>query len=388
MATGCPVPLQGSDFEPPLSYHRCECDLVGTSGTIAPIQLHSNQRHKSKHYDTMARADLLVDLVKAGSRGDRTAFARLVESMAAEERAKNHSLLADRLVQSLQINGNGRKAIGFAVSDDKAGELLHEIVPRRSLDSLVLPDVVSTTCRELVEEHHRTDLLRTYNLEPRHRVLLAGPPGNGKTTLAEAIADALMVPLFVVRYESIIGSFLGETSQRLRHVFEHVASRRCVLFFDEFDTLGKERGDTHETGEIKRVVSTLLLQIDALPSHVVTVVASNHAELLDRAVWRRFQLRLELPAPSQSMLEEWFRRFQDRLDEPLGWPPRSLAMRLKGLSYAEAEEFAADVLRRHILSLPDSNLKKIVKTRLEAWQQRYIAKPEAAGADGHGISGA
>jgi len=320
----------------------------------------------------MARADLLVDLVKAGSRGDRAAFVRLVESMAAEERAKNHTMLADRLVQGLQVNGNGRKPVGFSVADEKAGELLHEIVPRRALDSLVLPRVVTEACSELVEEHHRADLLRTYNLEPRHRVLLAGPPGNGKTTLAEALADALMVPLFVVRYEAVIGSFLGETSQRLRRIFEHVATRRCVLFFDEFDTVGKERGDTHETGEIKRVVSTLLMQIDALPAHVVTVVASNHPELLDRAVWRRFQLRLELPAPTRPMLEEWFRRFQERLDRPLGFTPRSLAMRLNGLSFAEAEQFAEDVLRRHVLALPESDLKQIVKTRLDAWQQRFV----------------
>ena len=326
----------------------------------------------------MSRADLLVDLVKAGTRGDRGTFVRLVESMAAEERAKNHSLLADRLVQGLNLNGNanGRKPLGLVIPDEKATELLHEIVPRRSLDSLVLPPAVRMACGELVEEHHRTDLLRTYNLEPRHRVLLAGPPGNGKTTLAEALADALMVPLFVVRYESVIGSFLGETSQRLRRVFEHIASRRCVLFFDEFDTLGKERGDTHETGEIKRVVSTLLMQIDALPSHAVTVVASNHPELLDRAVWRRFQLRLELPPPTRSMLEEWFRRFQDRVGEPLGWSPRALAMRLKGLSFAEAEQFGEDVLRRHVLALPDSNLKRIVETRLEAWQQRFTVRPD------------
>lgn len=322
----------------------------------------------------MSRADLLVDLVKAGTRGDRGTFVRLVESMAAEERAKNHSLLADRLIQGLNLNGNGRKPIGLVIPDEKAAELLHEIVPRRSLESLVLPAVVRMAFDELVEEHHRADLLRTYNLEPRHRVLLAGPPGNGKTTLAEALADALMVPLFVVRYESVIGSFLGETSQRLRRVFEHIANRRCVLFFDEFDTLGKERGDTHETGEIKRVVSTLLMQIDALPSHAVTVVASNHPELLDRAVWRRFQLRLELPPPSQSMLEEWFRRFQDRVGEPLGWSSRALAMRLKGLSFAEAEQFGEDVLRRHVLALPDSNLKRIVKTQLEAWQQRFTVK--------------
>lgn len=301
---------------------------------------------------------------------------RLVESMAAEERAKNHLLLADRLVQGLNLNGNSRKPIGLAVPNEKAAELLHEMIPRRSLDSLVLPKAVRMACEELVEEHHRADLLRTYNLEPRHRVLLAGPPGNGKTTLAEALADALMVPLFIVRYEAVIGSFLGETSQRLRRVFEHVADRRCVLFFDEFDTLGKERGDTHETGEIKRVVSTLLMQIDALPSHAVTVVASNHPELLDRAVWRRFQLRLELPSPTQAMLEEWFRRLQDRLDKPLGWYPRSLAIRLKGSSFAEAEQFAEDVLRRHVLALPDSNLKQIVQTRLDAWQQRYSVKSD------------
>ena len=325
----------------------------------------------------MARADLLVDLVKAGSRGDRSTFVRLVESMAAEERAKNPALLADRLVQGLQVNGNSRTQPGLQLTDDKATGLLHEIVPRRSLDSLILPEVVANGCRELVEEQHRCDLLRSFSLEPRHRVLLAGPPGNGKTSLAEAIAEALMVPLFVVRYEAVIGSFLGETSQRLRRIFEHVGSRRCVLFFDEFDTVGKERGDTHETGEIKRVVSTLLLQIDALPSHVVTIVASNHPELLDRAVWRRFQLRLELPSPTQPMLEAWFRRFQDRLDQPLGYPPRSLAMRLKGLSFAEAEQFAEDVLRRHVLALPDSDLKQIVKTRLGIWRQRFVVRDDS-----------
>ena len=92
-----------------------------------------------------------------------------------------------------------------------------------------------------------------------------------------------------MRYEAVIGSFLGETSGRLKKLFDFVRTHQCVLFFDEFDTLGKERGDVHETGEIKRVVSSLLLQIDALPSHVVVVTATNHAELLDRAVWRRFQ---------------------------------------------------------------------------------------------------
>ena len=91
----------------------------------------------------------------------------------------------------------------------------------------------------------------------------------------------------MVRYETLIGSFLGETAMRLAQLCAQARGQRCLLFFDEFDVIGKERGDQHETGEIKRVVSSLLLQIDQLPSHVLVVTATNHSELLDRAVWRR-----------------------------------------------------------------------------------------------------
>ena len=222
----------------------------------------------------------------------------------------------------------------------------------------------------MVEEFRRADLLRAHNLEPRHRVLLTGPPGNGKTSLAEALATELAVPLFAVRYESVIASYLGETAVRLSRLFDEVRTRRCLLFFDEFDVVGKERGDIHETGEIKRVVSSLLLQIDDLPSHVVVVTATNHPELLDRAVWRRFQLRLNLPVPTLSLAEEWFCRFEKRLGENLGYKPATLAKRLKGLSFSELEQFALDVQRQYVLTLPDSDIRAIVAERLKQWQSR------------------
>ena len=164
------------------------------------------------------------------------------------------------------------------------------------------PDLALLAATQLIEEQQRASLLRSHSFEPRHRVLLVGPPGNGKTSLAEAIAESLAVPLFIVRYEAMIGSFLGETAGRLKRVFDYARTTPCVLFFDEFDAVGKERGDTHETGEIKRVVTSLLMQIDELPSYVVVIAATNHAELLDRAVWRRFELRLSLPAPTEKQL--------------------------------------------------------------------------------------
>ena len=319
----------------------------------------------------MARADLLLKLVQAGSRGEQAQFRKTVEALAAEERAKRHTILADRLLAQLQSNGY-RANLAKSLPAKSAGHLVTEVIPARELRDMILPPEAEATIQELVEEQFRVDLLRSYNLEPRNRVLLVGPPGNGKTTLAEAIADALNVPLIAVRYEAVIGSFLGETAQRIGQVFEHARSRHCVLFFDEFDVVGKERGDVHETGEIKRVVSSLLLQVDQLPSYVVVVTASNHPELLDRAVWRRFQIRLELPMPKQGQIEEWFRRFEQRTGHSLGFSPRSLAQRLRGLSFAEIEDFGTDVLRRIVLNQPDVDSKVIVEQRLRHWKKRFV----------------
>lgn len=325
----------------------------------------------------MARADLLLDIVRAGARGDQMLFRKALEALVAEERAKQHHVLADRLASHLQQNGSSGHAQPLpARRNGQASDLFFEVEPRRRLDDLILPEVVVGACRELVEEHHRADLLRSYNLEPRHRVLVAGPPGNGKTSLAEALATELAVSLLVVRYESVITSYLGETAVRLSRLFEQVRTQRCVLFFDEFDVVGKERGDVHETGEIKRVVSSLLLQVDALPSYVVVVTATNHPELLDRAVWRRFQLRLRLPPPTPAQVQEWFRRFEERLGVKLGVASSTIGKRLRGLSFAEIEQFGLDVQRRYVLTLPDADIKRIVEERLKQWEHRFsLSKP-------------
>lgn len=331
----------------------------------------------------MARADLILNLIRAGARDDQAQFQKTVEALAAEERAKNHGILADRIIAQLRQDSNGRpKPLAPPPGLPLSGPLMAEVIPGRRLEDLILPAEVEQAVRELVEEQHRADLLRSHNLEPRNRVLLAGPPGNGKTSLAEAIADALHVPFLVVRYEAIIGSYLGETAQRIGQVFEHARSRQCVLFFDEFEAIGKERGDLHETGEIKRVVSSLLLQIDALPSYVVVVTASNHPELLDRAAWRRFQIRLELPMPKQGQIEQWFKRFEQRMGHTLGLSPRTLAQYLKGVSFAEVEDFGTDVLRRIALNQPDADIKKIAGQCLDQWKKRFtLNNSDSAGED-------
>lgn len=325
----------------------------------------------------MARSDLLLSIVRAGASGDRTALRSSVEAAVAEERSKNHHVLADRLQRALNVIAVTPPATSAPIAQAGKDTIL-EREPRQRLEELILPLPVTQQVRQLVEEQHRADLLRAHGMQPRHRVLLSGPPGNGKTSVAEGIAEALAIQFFTVRYDALVGSFLGETNTRLARLFDYARTVPCVLFFDEFDSIGKERGDSHETGEIKRVVSFLLMQIDQLPSYVVTVAATNHAELLDRAVWRRFQLRLALPQPSHDALATFLDRQFERWPEPAGIGTEGLADKLGCISFAEALEFCQTVRRQHILSLANRSLKDILREQAELWATRVAPEESDA----------
>ncbi len=326
----------------------------------------------------MAQADLLVELLQTASRGDKLAFRKISETLIQEEKGKGHRILADRLAKALQPNvlvmGRGIPSNQNG-SNEQHKDLIYEITPERTLDSLVLPGKINDQIKEVVEEQHRCELLHAHNLHARNRLLFAGPPGNGKTTLAESLAFELMYPLLVVRYETLVGSYLGETSSRLKYLFDYAKTQRCVLFFDEFETLGKERGDTHETGEIKRVVSSLLLQIDDLPDYVVVVAASNHPELLDRAVWRRFQVRVELPMPTRQQLTRYIESISQRCQTDFGYVSETLAKHMLGLNFAEVEEFCLSVVRRAVLDQKTDNAQSITRLKLEQWRDRVKPVP-------------
>lgn len=323
----------------------------------------------------MARSDLVLSLIEAGVKGDQARLRRTVEALIADERAKQHNALADRLDRLISKQAEDPSEV---IADQIAStDLFGAKTPERQLSELVLPNSVEKLVQQMIEEQHRSELLKAYNLKPRHRLIAVGPPGNGKTSLAEAIAYELMVPLITLSYEGVIGSYLGQTAQRLGRLFSFVRQRSCVLFIDEFDALGKERGDLHETGEIKRVVNSLLLQIDSLPSHVVLIAASNHEELLDRAAWRRFEIKLDLPKPSVKQRVQWLSRLKKSIKRPLGHDIEKLARKLSGTSFSDLEQFSLNVRRRYVLEQPKASLRKIINSELSAHRSRKSRSRES-----------
>lgn len=322
----------------------------------------------------MARSDLIVDLVKAGVSGDPNSVRVTAEAIAAEERAKKHTGVADRISKALiakpkhGVTGSNRPQ-GQRGRDGGGG--IQRSDPERPLDSLLLEKHTRTAIHELIEEQQRADVLRAHGFEPRHRMLLVGPPGNGKTSLAESLSYELSLPLFTVRYDAVVTSYLGETAQRLRRLFDFVRTEPCVLFFDEFDAIGKERGDLHETGEIKRVVTTLLLQMDDLPSYCVLVAATNHPELLDRATWRRFEIKLELGKPSDEQMTDYFSLRMKEFEHNFGFTAKRLRAAISPKNFSEAEDFFMDIHRRFALAQGNVTFRTLVKDRVSAWTSQH-----------------
>lgn len=317
----------------------------------------------------MARADLLKKLIESSLSGNNELLKKTIQAIIAEEKSKQHEILASELEKLLTIYNHPEIKKQFAIQSNNSKEvqsLVSEITPRTDFKDLFLTEELVQTIDRYILEYHRRDLLRSYNIEPRNRLLFTGSPGNGKTSLAEAIARELMLPMFVIRYDGIIGSYLGETASKLKKVFEYVSTQNCILFFDEFDAIAKERGDLHETGEIKRVVNSLLMQVDSLPEYVIVIAATNHPELLDRAVWRRFQIRVTLNRPDKSIIQKYLEKFSNSLDRSLGVNLIKLAESVEGSNFSDIEEMTREIKREFVLSLPNVNMKQITNNALKS----------------------
>ncbi len=257
----------------------------------------------------MASGKLLRLLVESGTSGDPTAFRSATEQLIKEERAKQHNLLANDLERILY---GERYAPSIAthnilpeapVDKDSGVQLIDIRQANRSIDELVLRQSTFEVVENVLEEYRREDILRSYGMMPAEKVLFFGPPGCGKTLTAEAMAYELDRPLAIVRLDSLVSSFLGETAANLRKVFDFIAKHKMVVLFDEFDAVGKERDDGSEHGELRRVVNAVLQMMDSYDGKSMIVAATNHDQILDSAIWRRFDELVEFPILNTEQLQ-------------------------------------------------------------------------------------
>ncbi len=229
-------------------------------------------------------------------------FHQVAQSIIEHEEQLNHHLVATKLRtiinnQSVHQSALPYRTLPIPRDNEKGFQLLEVKRPFSDWSDLIVSTELEERLREIPLEIKNRDLLSNYGLKPRSKLLFYGPPGTGKTLCAKVLCSAIGYPLIVVKFESVVSSFLGETAANIRKIFDYIDKGKWVVLFDEFDIIGKKRDDPSEHGEIKRVVNNFMLMLEDYQGDSVLIAATNHPQLLDRGVWRRFDdiIRFELP---------------------------------------------------------------------------------------------
>lgn len=306
----------------------------------------------------MANAKLLRQLIKSGVQGDSASFRAASEAVIKEEREKNHHLLANDLERLLY--GDQAKAphsvrklhalSALPTNKDNGLALLEERAVVREEKDIILSDAAQSALDEILIEHNRADVLRSYGMQPAQKLLFCGPPGCGKTLAAEVIAHNLSMPLILVRLDSVISSFLGETAANLRKVFDYIASQPVIALFDEFDALTKDRGDSADHGELKRSVNAVLQMMDGYRGESILIATTNYETLLDKAVWRRFDEVVRLEMPNLEQIKRLLALKLSGIRRNFEPDDGHVASLFKGMSHADIERVLRRAVKEMILS--------------------------------------
>ncbi|MFM2320794.1 MAG: hypothetical protein RLZZ215_3415 [Pseudomonadota bacterium] len=300
----------------------------------------------------MATSQQLKALLRSHIEGDDAQFYSIAMQLAAHEAKQGHSQLAAEIRDLIDQAKRNRYKKELAIvplvkPKGEFSELLVASYPKQRLSDIILPPDIEKRLNRLIDEHKQVQKLRSYNLSPRKKILLVGPPGTGKTLTASVLAGELGLPLFVVRLDSLMTKFMGETASKLRLIFDAIQQVRGIYLFDEFDSIGSHRGMSNDVGEIRRVLNSFLLMLEGDQSDSIIVAATNYVDLLDHALFRRFDDVIEYHLPTE---EEIIFTLKNKLTNiPKGrinW--KALAETANKLSFSEISQACDDAIK-HIL---------------------------------------
>jgi SpoVK/Ycf46/Vps4 family AAA+-type ATPase len=339
----------------------------------------------------MANAEQLKALVKSHIDRDDRYFYSVAMQVAAREAKVGHGKLAEDLRDMIDAakarllpDAQTGKPVPLARPRGELANLLTVSYPKNRLTDMVLDTVVAEQLGRILKEQKHHSRIREHGLSPRRKLLLVGPPGTGKTMTASVLAGELGIPLFSVRLDALITKFMGETAAKLRQIFDAINEVRGVYFFDEFDAIGSQRGLANDVGEIRRVLNSFLQMIEADQSYSLILAATNHVEILDYALFRRFDdvIEYQLPTAPQAT-----KLIKSRLGKfaPAPFPIKAIAVKAEGLSYAEIRRAVDESIKEAVMHDED-RVKVDVLTRMfderRKFSLRMNNKRAAQGHDG------
>jgi SpoVK/Ycf46/Vps4 family AAA+-type ATPase len=296
----------------------------------------------------MATAEQLKSLIRSYFSDDLERFTTVVLQVAAHEAQQGHGALAHEIREIVEKARRERghvKLLKFP--QDLRGLVLSE-EPSITNSSLVLPDALKSRINRIVHEYRQQQKLKSHGLSNRRKILLVGPPGTGKTMTAQALAHELRLKLLTIQVDKLVTKFMGETSAKLRQIFDLIREEQGVYLFDEFDAIGGERSLDNDVGEMRRVLNAFLQFIEHDVSDSLIVAATNSPKLLDHALFRRFDDVLYYDIPDHEARKHLIQNVLGSFLPPL-FPWKKVGRESEGLSHAEIDYACRDAIKQAIL---------------------------------------
>ena len=323
--------------------------------------------------------ELIKQLILSFNNDDKEAFLSAAREYIEREKRMKHTQVAKDLEKALfDRNGKGtsfserrfKNVLPIPRDSEKGFPLLEVQQNEDSYENLIISDNVKSQLDQIIREFKDSDILATYNLSYKKKILLCGKPGTGKTYTTKIVSSLLNIPLVYIRFDSIISSYLGETASNLRKVFDYIEQGTWIVLFDEFDIIGKNRDDIHEHGEIKRVVNNFLQMMDNYNGTSILFAATNHQYLLDPAIWRRFDDVLFYVLPDLETRQRLFERYLKPLKREQNISLKSIIERSEGLSHADIQMIAIEAMKLSIINARNTLAEDDINRALDKFLSR------------------
>jgi len=315
----------------------------------------------------MATADQIKGLIRAHIDQDNDKFKTVVLQIAAYEAKLGHAKIARELKVLIEKASTRSNIVQF----NNQNNLLIMSTPDDKLSDLIVPDELIMRIKRILDEFINRTKLHKYGLINRRKILLEGAPGTGKTLTASIIASELRLPLFTVQVDKLVTKYMGETSAKLRQVFDSIENITGVYLFDEFDAIGADRSIDNEVGEMRRVLNAFLQFLEQDRSSSIIIAATNNQQILDKALFRRFDDVLHYAYPTKCEIEQLYLNKLSLFD-PSFKPSSELVNKTLSLSHAEISRICDDVIKQSILDnvkINQDSIFKLVAERLAVYER-------------------